>query len=309
MDLLVEARSLVKKYGTSTALNGIHLEVHRGKCIGLFGPKGSGKSTLLKMIHCGSLVSAGELFVFGLNVKKNGKKIRQQLGVMPAEFDLNEDLCIFDNLLLFARYFGYSSSVAKVKVKSILRALNIADCETSFTDKLDGYKKKLIMLARALLNDPKLLLVDEPTSGLNHQDSFLIWQVLSKLNQQGLTILLASDRVNEVEFLTDSLYILDKGKVLVSGEPKSMIVDRIGHEVVEFSVHSEDIEYYLRKIKERYSYQVLNSRIRLFVDDGQDSRAALDMISSENIVVRKASLEDVFLRLSGYEIGSKVMTQ
>ena len=302
MDLLVEARSLVKKYQTVTAINGIHLEVHSGRSLGLLGPKDSGKSSLLKLIYCGSEVSAGELFVFGLNVKGNFKKIRSQLGVVPSGMDFEEEMCVFDNLLLYARYFGLSTGQAKVRIKATLRFLNLVEHESAFIDALDKTTQRLLLIARSLINRPKLLILDEPTKGLSSEQSFVVWKVLKKLKSEGITLLVASPKVLEVETLTDEIVLMDKGKILLSGDPQKIVSDRIGHEVVDFYVHTEDLEYYLKKIRERFAYQVINGRIRLFVDDGQDSRSALDLISSDNIIVRKASLEDVFLRLSGYEL-------
>ena len=208
-----------------------------------------------------------------------------------------------DNLLVYSRYFNIPLRRARTQARDFLRVMHLEEYDGRQVETLSGGMNRRLTIARALLSDPKVLFLDEPTTGLDSQTRFWIWEALAELKSKGKSLVITSDYMEEAERICDRIVLMDKGKILCEGAPAALISEYIGNEVVEFRLKLDELEYYIRKVKEKFDYQVMNNKVRLFVKDGQDGRSAIDQIESDNILVRKASLDDVFLRLAGYELG------
>jgi len=302
MSVVIEARNIVKIYGDKTVVNGFGLQVKKGECFGIIGPNGAGKTSAMRMMYCSSPVTSGELFVLGLSVKTNPRKIKSQVGVVPQEDGLDPDFSVLDNLLVYSRYFNIPLKKARIQARQLLRFIQLEEYGNHQVEALSGGMKRRLTIARSLLSDPEVLFLDEPTTGLDPQARFWIWEALADLKAKGKSLVLTTHYMEEAERICDRIAFMDKGKILCKGVPADLISEFIGNEVVEFRLNLDDIEYYLRKIKEKFDYQIINNRVRLFIKDGQNRKAAIDQIVSDNILVRKASLEDVFLRLAGHEL-------
>lgn len=302
MDITIEARNLVKAYSGKRVVDGLHLQVKEGEVFGLLGPNGAGKSSTLRMMYCSSPPTAGELFVLGMNVKNNARKIKAKIGVVPQDNGLDPDFSVLENLLVYARYFSIPKKQALVRARELIRFMHLEEYDNETVDTLSGGMQRRLVIARALLSNPQLLFLDEPTTGLDPQARFWIWESLLAMKNEGRTLVMTTHYMEEAERLCDRVAIIDKGNILAEGSPRELIQQHIGHEVVEFNVNATDLEYYVKKIKDKFTYQILNNRIRLFVGQTQDGREALNLISSDNISVRRSSLDDVFLKLAGYEL-------
>ncbi len=304
--IVLETRALTKKYENVTVVDQLNLQVPEGRCFGLLGPNGAGKTTTLKMIYGASPITSGELYVLGLSVKTNVRKIKAQLGVVPQDDGLDPDFTVLDNLLVFSRYFQMPIEKARIRARELLRFLHLEEYEDRTVETLSGGMRRRLALARALLADPKILILDEPTTGLDPQARFWIWESLTALKKQGKTILLTTHYLEEAEQICDQVTILDKGKIVTEGTPKNLIVEHIGKEVVEFHVEQRDLEYHIQKIQNQYHYQVLNNKIRLFIPPQKEAKDALVNVTSNTVNIRRATLEDVFLKLAGYELRDEV---
>lgn len=302
MTPVIEARGLVKSYEQKKIVDGIDLVVQPGECFGILGPNGAGKTSTLKMIYGSSTITGGDLHVLGLNAKDNMQKIKSLIGVIPQADGLDLDFSTLDNLIVYGRYFGLSAAKAKTKAVGLLRKMQLEDYADRSVETLSGGMQRRLTIARALLSDPQLLILDEPTVGLDPQARHWIWESLAQLKTQGKTLVLTTHYMEEAEQVCDRIVIMDQGKILCEGAPKDLVTRLVGHEVVEFTLAPADIEYYVKKVKDKYAYQVLNHRIRLFINEQQEGREAVSLIASSNITIRKASLNDVFLKLSGYEL-------
>ncbi len=298
----MEARSIEKKYGNKAVVDKIDLRIPQGQCFGLLGPNGAGKTSLLKMIYGVSQMTSGELFVLGLNVRTHLKIIKSRIGVVPQEDGLDQDFTVMDNLLVYARYAGLKRKSAHLKALDLLRMMQLEDYEARSVEILSGGMKRRLAIARALLNQPELLILDEPTTGLDPQARQWIWHSLDQLKRAGRSLVLTTHYMEEAETLCDRLVIMDKGKILCEGHPRDLIQEHVGREVLEFEVAPEDLNYYLKKVKDQYRYQVINSRVNLFISETQDGREAARIINSPNLRLRRAALNDVFLKLSGHEL-------
>lgn len=302
MSVVIEARNLVKEYDRKAVVDGLNIQINEGECFGILGPNGAGKTSTMRMMYCSSPVTSGELFVLGLNVKTNARKIKARIGVVPQEDGLDPDFSVLDNLLIFSRYFNIPQRRARTQARELLRFMHLEEYDGRQVETLSGGMKRRLTIARALLSDPQILFLDEPTTGLDPQARFWIWEAMADLKRQGKSLVLTTHYMEEAERICDRIVLIDKGKVLCEGSPAELIHQHIGNEVVEFRLKLDEMEYYLRRIKEKFEYQIMNNRVRIFVKSGQDSRRAIDSIDSDNILVRKASLDDVFLRLAGYEL-------
>ena len=302
MSVTIEARNLVKTYGEKAVVDGLDFQVKEGECFGIMGPNGAGKTSTMRMMYCSSPVTSGELFVLGLSVKTNSCKIKSLVGVVPQEDGLDSDFNVLDNLLVYSRYFKIPLSKARTQARELLRFIHLEEYDDCQVEALSGGVKRRLALARSLLSDPGVLFLDEPTTGLDSQARFWIWEALADLKKKGKSLVLTTHYMEEAERICDRIALMDKGKIICEGAPADLISEHIGHEVIEFRLNLDDMEYYIRKIQEKFDYQIMNNRVRLFVKNGQDGRSAIDQIESDNILVRKASLDDVFLRLAGYEL-------
>jgi lipooligosaccharide transport system ATP-binding protein len=301
--IVVEAKSLVKKYGDKTVVKGIDLEVIKGECFGVLGPNGAGKSSTMRMMYCSSPVASGDLYVLGLNVRTHTRDIKSKIGVVPQEDGLDPDFSVLDNLLVYCRYHGIYGREATARSLDLLRFVRLDDALEKPIETLSGGMKRRLVIARALLNNPEVLFLDEPTTGLDPQARLWIWDALSDLKKQGVTLILTTHYMEEAEILCDRIAIMDDGKVLVTGKPEDLVFEYVGREVVEFECRIEDRPYYLNRFRaENYEYRVINQKVCIYVRPDQDSRQALSLFASENIVVRKAGLNDVFLKLAGHQL-------
>ena len=299
---LVHARGLVKRFGDFTAVDGIDVEVQRGEAFGFLGPNGAGKSSTMRMIGCVSPPSGGELSVLGMDPLRDGTRIRARLGVCPQLDNLDIELSVLENLTTYARFFGISRKVARARATELLEFVQLGERADSKVDPLSGGMKRRLTIARALINEPDMVLLDEPTTGLDPQARHLVWERLFRLKRQGVTLVLTTHYMGEAEQLCDRLVVMDAGRIVAEGSPRDLIERYSTREVVElrFDVESQDVfAGKLAGVGERV--EVLPDRILLYVQDGDAATAevARRALNPSSVLVRRSSLEDVFLHLTG----------
>jgi lipooligosaccharide transport system ATP-binding protein len=299
---LIEARGLTKRFGDFVAVDAIDFEVARGETFGFLGPNGAGKSSTMRMIGAVSPVSDGELRVLGLDPATSGPAIRQRLGVVPQEDTLDLELTVAENLLVYGRYFGLPSAVVRSRTDELLRFVQLDERRNSRVEPLSGGMKRRLTIARALVNEPELLLLDEPTTGLDPQARHALWDRLYRLKQQGVTLVLTTHYMDEAEQLCDRLVVMDQARIVAEGSPRELIDRFVQREVVErrFGAAAQNgTAGLLDGVGERV--EVLADRVLIGTDDGD---AVVDAVHGrglepESVLVRRSTLEDVFLRLTG----------
>ncbi|PGH42226.1 lipooligosaccharide transport system ATP-binding protein [Micromonospora sediminicola] len=299
---LIQARGLVKRFGDFTAVDGIDVEVRRGEAFGFLGPNGAGKSSTMRMIGCISPPSGGELRILGLDPVRDGPAIRARLGVCPQLDSLDPELTVRENLTTYARYFGIPRRVARERAAELLDFVQLAERAESRVDPLSGGMKRRLTIARALVNDPEIVLLDEPTTGLDPQARHLVWERLFRLKQQGVTLVLTTHYMDEAEQLCDRLVVMDGGRIVAEGSPRALIERHATREVVELRFAGDSQEAFAGKLDglgERV--EVLPDRILLYVADGDAAVAEVSArgLDPAGVLVRRGSLEDVFLHLTG----------
>ena len=299
---VITAENLTKRYGDVTAVDGISFRVPAGEAFGLLGPNGAGKSTTMKMIGGVSQRTSGSLNIMGLDPEQHGPEVRAHLGVVPQQDNLDEELKVRDNLLVYGRYFGLPMSYLKPKADELLEFAQLTDKAKSKVDALSGGMKRRLTIARSLINEPRILLLDEPTTGLDPQARHILWDRLFRLKEQGVTLILTTHYMDEAEQLCDRLIVVDKGKIMAEGSPASLIREYSTREVLELRFGSErnaSVGAELEGIGERL--ETLPDRVLIYAHDGE---AALEQVTARGLrpvtsLVRRSSLEDVFLRLTG----------
>jgi lipooligosaccharide transport system ATP-binding protein len=299
---VIVARDLVKRYGDFAAVDGISFEVAPGESFGLLGPNGAGKSTTMRMVGAVSTRTAGDLSILGLDPDAYGPEIRSQLGVVPQSDNLDTELRVRENLLVYGRYFGLPGRVVAKRADELLAFAQLEEKGKAKVDSLSGGMKRRLTIARALINDPRVLLLDEPTTGLDPQARHILWDRLFRLKEQGTTLLLTTHYMDEAEQLCDRLVVVDKGAIMAEGTPAELIRRYSSREVLEVRFGSDrnsEVAERLSGIGDRM--EVLPDRILVYSDDGEAelvriTDAGLHPITS---LVRRSSLEDVFLRLTG----------
>jgi lipooligosaccharide transport system ATP-binding protein len=301
---LISARGLVKRFGDFTAVDGIDLEVAPGEAFGFLGPNGAGKSSTMRMIGCVSTPTAGELRILGMDPVRDGTRIRARLGVCPQLDNLDPDLSVRENLTTYARYFGVSRAEARKRADELLEFVQLSDRANGKVEPLSGGMKRRLTIARAMVNDPDLVLLDEPTTGLDPQARHLVWERLFRLKQRGTTLVLTTHYMDEAEQLCDRLVVMDGGKIVAEGSPRALIENYSTAEVVElrFADGLDSNAQYAAKldgIGERVD--PLPDRVLLYADDGDDAMAEVHRrgLSPASVLVRRSTLEDVFLHLTG----------
>jgi lipooligosaccharide transport system ATP-binding protein len=302
MKPIIEATSLVKKYNDFTAVDRLSFQVQRGECFGLLGPNGAGKTSMFKMMYGSARITSGELYILGLNAKAHSDKIKSLIGVVPQENGLDPDFSAMDNLLVYASYFGIQKNQARDRAHEILAMMQLEDHADKPIQQLSGGMKRRLVLARALLSQPQLIFLDEPTIGLDPQARGWIWDELKRLQKLGTTLVLTTHYMEEAESLCDRLLIMNEGRAVATGRPDELIQSHVGREVIEFEVSAKDIEYYVDKIRGRFFYQVMRNGLKLFLRDQQTHQDAINEISSASITMRRASLDDVFIKIVGHEL-------
>jgi lipooligosaccharide transport system ATP-binding protein len=299
---LVEARGLVKRFGNFTAVAGIDFEVQQGEAFGFLGPNGAGKSSTMRMIGAVSPIDDGTLRVLGMDPETQGARIRARLGVVPQESNLDTELPVEENLMVYGRYFDLPRTVIRERIDELLDFAQLADRRRDRVDYLSGGMKRRLTIARALINEPELMILDEPTTGLDPQARHVLWDRLYRLKQNGATLIITTHYMDEAEQLCDRLVVMDKGKIVAEGSPRALIGEHSTREVVElrFAVgtqdqHLEALDGLAKRI------EVLPDRVLLYTDDGDHTSSEIHTrgLTPESIVVRRSTLEDVFLRLTG----------
>ena len=303
MNVLVAER-LTKKYDDLVAVNDISMEVQKGECFGLLGPNGAGKTSTMKMIYGVSPITAGRLSVLGFDVQTHPREVKRRLGVAPQEFNLDPDFTVIENLLVYARYFRIPKTDARRRAIGLLEFFRLSEKKDSIVEHISGGMKKRLILARALINEPEMLILDEPTTGLDPQARHLIWEKLNDLRSRGITVLLTTHYMEEAERLCNRLIILDQGKILAEGQPRALVQDIIGEEVLELVPSDlESAVTILRANSEKLRYQVVGKKLEIMGPDLESLVPHLmAQLKLENLSLRRATLEDVFLQLTGREL-------
>ncbi|WP_037853658.1 ABC transporter ATP-binding protein [Streptomyces sp. NRRL S-340] len=297
---LVRAEALVKRYGDHTAVDGVAFEVRPGQVFGLLGPNGAGKSSTMRMISCVSKPTAGSLRLFGLDTATHGPAIRARIGVCPQQDTLDHELTLRQNLTVFARYFRIPRATAAARAGELLDFVRLADRADDRVDSLSGGMKRRLSIARAMINEPELMLLDEPTTGLDPQARHLLWERLDQLRRRGVTQILTTHYMDEAEQLCDWLVVVDGGRVVATGTPGGLIAQHCTKEVVELRVRQDEFpEAELSGLGLRL--ELLADRALLYADDGDAAAAAVHRrgIDVRSVLVRRSGLEDVFLHLTG----------
>ncbi|MEM0449027.1 MAG: ATP-binding cassette domain-containing protein [Methanomassiliicoccales archaeon] len=298
MDWVIEAEGLTKKFEDLVAVDGISFRIAPGECFGFLGPNGAGKTSAIRMIQCVSPVSAGRLFVLGMDVRSRPREIKAQIGVCPQEDNLDPDFTAWKNLLVYARYFGIKRYEAEKRAEELLEFMQLSEKKNVAIPKLSGGMKRRLVIARALMNEPKLLILDEPTTGLDPQARHLIWDKIRELKKRGVTVLITTHYMDEAQQLCDRLVIMEKGRILVEGAPRELILENVGSGVVEVLDPDENLDSWLRK--GGWIYEKAGDRGYLYTEDNRGLRERiLKEFPSANVILRDATLEDVFLKLTG----------
>ncbi len=302
-DSLISARGLTKTFDGFTAVDGIDLDVRTGEAFGFLGPNGAGKSSTMRMIGAVSPVTSGELRILGLDPATHGSKIRARLGVVPQEDNLDAELTVRQNLLVYARYFGIDRRTARERADELLDFVQLTDRANDRVDPLSGGMKRRLTIARALVNEPDVLLLDEPTTGLDPQARHVVWERLYRLKQRGVTLVLTTHYMDEAEQLCDRLVVMDKGTIVAEGSPRQLIEQWSTREVVELRFTVDDDTAMLAEKLGGIGSRVeaLPDRVLVYADDGDAVAEEVHRLgfTAESTLVRRSSLEDVFLRLTG----------
>jgi len=299
---LVVAQGLTKRFGDFTAVDGIDFEVRTGEAFGFLGPNGAGKSSTMRMVGCVSPITAGTLRLFDLDPRVDGARIRARLGVVPQQDSLDEELTLRENLIVYARYFDIPRAVAGRKAMELLEFAQLAERADDRVEPLSGGMKRRLTIARSLVNDPELLLLDEPTTGLDPQARHLVWDRLYRLKQRGVSLVLTTHYMDEAEQLCDRLVVMDGGRIVAEGSPLSLIQRYSTREVVEMRMAPGENEAAAEKVADLAErVEALPDRVLLYADDGDLAAAEVHRhgLAPQSVLVRRSTLEDVFLRLTG----------
>ena len=299
---VIEAHALVKSYGDLNAVDGIDFAVAPGESFGLLGPNGAGKSTTMRMIGGTSLRTSGTLTVLGMDPETHGPRVRAELGVVPQQDNLDTELRCRENLITYGRYFGLPRAYLQRRADDLLEFAQLTEKASEKVDNLSGGMKRRLTIARGLINEPRILLLDEPTTGLDPQARHILWDRLFRLKEEGVTLVVTTHFMDEAEQLCDRLVVMDHGKIVAEGSPAQLIRQYSTREVLEVRFGSERnaaVVAQLEGVAERL--EVLPDRVLLYAADGE---AALEQVTSRGLqpmtsLVRRSSLEDVFLRLTG----------
>ena len=307
LEPLIHARGLVKRFGNFTAVDGIDFDLQRGEAFGFLGPNGAGKSSTMRMIGCVSPPSAGELSILGLDPLTDGREIRSRLGVVPQEDTLDSELTVRENLLIYGRYFGLRRDVIRERTARLLDFVELSDRADDQVEPLSGGMKRRLTIARSLINEPDILLLDEPTTGLDPQARHVVWDRLFRLKQRGVTLVLTTHYMDEAEQLCDRLVGMDAGKIAAGGSPRELIERYSTPEVLELRFDPADHQQAAEKLAgvPAQRLEVLADRVLLYVEDGDSALVAVRALGVEPLasLVRRGTLEDVFLRLTGRQLG------
>lgn len=298
---VISAKRLVKRYGDFTAVDGVDFEIFQGECFGFLGPNGAGKTSTMKMLSCVSPVSGGTITVSGMDVGRQARDIKATLGVVSQADSLDPDLDVFQNLIAFGRYFDLPKETARRRAREGLELFQLLDKRSNRVEELSGGMRRRLLIARALVNDPEILVLDEPTTGLDPQARLLVWDKLSLLKSQGITMLLTTHYMDEAAYLCDRLVVMDAGKILAGGAPSELIRDTVGSQVVEIRTRHADKPALMARLASAGVGARVEDRadtVLLYPENGAPPPEDVGLDGFE-VTRRPANLEDVFLRLTG----------
>ena len=305
IEALVSARDLTKRFETFRAVDGVSFDVRRGEAFGFLGPNGAGKSSTMRMIACVSPRSGGRLSILGMDPEEQGPRIRSRLGVIPQEDNLDPELTVWENLYVYGRYFDIPKRVLRQRIESLLEFAQLTERAGDRVEPLSGGMKRRLTIARSLVNEPDLLLLDEPTTGLDPQARHVLWDRLYRLKAQGVTLVLTTHYMDEAEQLCDRLVVMDRGRIVAEGSPRELIDRHSTREVVELRFAPGETEGMADKVEDLgQRLEVLPDRLLLYTDDGD---GALEEVAARRLdplstLVRRSTLEDVFLSLTGRQL-------
>ena len=300
---LIQARGLLKSYGGRPVVAGIDFEVLAGECVGFLGPNGAGKTTTIHMIACFVRVDAGQLLVFDREPSRAAREIKRRLGVVPQEESLDPDLTVLKNLTVYARYFDVPRGEAASRAAELLRFVQLEEREHDPIKTLSGGMRRRLALARALISNPELLILDEPTTGLDPQARHLVWQKLRGLREGGVTMLLTTHYMEEAAQLCDRVLVMDRGAIIAAGSPRRLIEEHVGREVIEIAGPQRLAPPVVERLAELADrVERSGDEVYLFFRDGASPAAVLPLLEGVSFAHRPATLEDVFLTLTGREL-------
>jgi lipooligosaccharide transport system ATP-binding protein len=298
-EVLVKAENLTKKFGSLVAVDNVDFEIFKGESFGFLGPNGAGKTTTMKMIQAVSPLTEGKLTLAGMDVTEHGREIKGIVGVAPQEDNLDPDFTVFQNLIFYARYFDIPKEKAKTQADELLRFMQLDEKRDVVITSLSGGMRRRLILARALMNEPQILILDEPTTGLDPQARHLIWTKIRNLQKQGVTVILTTHYMDEAAQLCDRITIMDHGKIIEKGKPADMVKVHVGEEVLEV-LHSEEAMACLKQYFPDARFDVVGDKIQVFANKPRGVLAkVLEEASFKGALIRDSNLEDVFLKLAG----------
>ena len=298
-EILVQAENLTKKFGGLVAVDSINFEIFKGESFGFLGPNGAGKTTTMRMIQSVSPLTGGKLTLAGMDVSKHARKIKCMIGVSPQEDNLDPDFTVFQNLIVYARYFDISKEKAKTKAEELLKFMQLEEKRDVIITTLSGGMRRRLLLARALMNEPQILVLDEPTTGLDPQARHLIWTKIGNLQKQGVTVILTTHYMDEAAQLCDRIIIMDHGKIIEKGNPTKLVKKHVGTEVLEV-LYNEEAMNCLKGYFPDSRIDVDGDKIQVFANKPRGVIAKiLEEASFKGALIRDSNLEDVFLKLAG----------
>jgi len=301
-EALVIAQGLEKRFGEFAAVDGIDFAIGRGESFGFLGPNGAGKTSTMRMVACMSPFTGGSLSVLGMNPMTDGPKIRARLGLVPQEDTLDEELSVLDNLLIYGRYFDLPKKEIRARAERLLEFAQLTDRKNDKVEPLSGGMKRRLTIARSLISNPEVLILDEPTTGLDPQARHLLWDRLYRLKSEGVTLIITTHYMDEAEQLCDRLVVMDGGRIVAEGSPRGLIEEHSTREVVELRFAIDTQHEHAELVADlAIRTEVLPDRVLLYVEDGDATVAAVHSrgVKLESALVRRSSLEDVFLHLTG----------
>jgi lipooligosaccharide transport system ATP-binding protein len=298
-DVLIKAEKLTKKYNNFTAVDHINFKVYKGECVGFLGPNGAGKTTTVRMIYCFSPVTEGSLSVAGMNVSTQSREIKKMVGVAPQEDNLDPDFTVAQNLQVYARYFNIPKAKASKRASELLNFFHLNEKNDKSIPELSTGMKRRLIIARALINEPQILLLDEPTTGLDPQGRHIVWNEIRSLIKQGVTIILTTHYMEEASALCDRVLIIDNGKIIETGEPHKLVKKHVGEDVLELAYNETILEKLKEELPEAH-IETFGDQIRMFINQPHGVfERVVKKFPGVSMSIRNANLEDVFLKLTG----------
>jgi len=302
LEILINARNLTKKFGDLMAVDHIDFDVYKGECVGFLGPNGAGKTTTVRMIYCFLPLTEGELSVAGMSVTKQSREIKSMVGVAPQEDNLDPDFSVIKNLIVYARYFDIPKAEATKRAAEQLKFFQLQEKQDVLISELSTGMKRRLILARALINDPQILLLDEPTTGLDPQARHLVWDEVRALRKRGVTIIITTHYMDEAAALCDRILIMDNGKIIEQGQPAELVKKHVGEDVLEID-NDEKLVQTLKAEFPDASFETFGDRIHVFTAQPHGVfERFIEKYSPTNVTIRNANLEDVFLKLTGRKL-------